>query len=270
MIYINKIRYKVTLLLALACLVAACSGSKGAAVEAEEEENQEAKEMLQGVWLNADDEEVTLMVKGDTIVYADSTLHPVCFAIVGDSLVMKGYKQTRYKITRQTDNIFEFENVAGDMVKLVRSTDSSDADLFLGPKTISINQGVVIKRDTVVTCNGKRYHAYVQVNPTSYKVVTTSYNAEGIAIDKVSYDNIINLCIYDGQQKLFSHNFRKQDFARVLPRQFAEQGILSDIEVDETSANGIVFVASIGIPDSQLSFQSKVTVTGTGRFSIAK
>lgn len=47
--------------------------------------------MLQGIWLNDDDEDdVAFRVKGDTIYYPDSTSQPVYFYIAGDTLVMKG------------------------------------------------------------------------------------------------------------------------------------------------------------------------------------
>ncbi len=58
---------------------------------------------------------------------------------------------------------------------------------------LALNQNTLIKRDTVVVRGDEKYHLYVQVNPTSYKVYKSSYNDDGVEVDNVYYDNIVNL-----------------------------------------------------------------------------
>lgn len=72
-----------------ACLMAAMvgCGQKQSAQKAEQQEDVAAKKMLQGVWIDSDDEDdVAFRVKGDTIYYPDSTSRPVYFCIIGDTL----------------------------------------------------------------------------------------------------------------------------------------------------------------------------------------
>lgn len=66
-------------LLLLGCIIgwASCS-HKPDKHEAAQEEDLAAKKMLQGIWLNDDDEDdVAFRAKGDTIYYPDSTSQPV-------------------------------------------------------------------------------------------------------------------------------------------------------------------------------------------------
>lgn len=72
----------------------------------EVKEDTAAKKMLQGIWLNDDDEDdVAFRAKGDTIYYPDSTSQPVYFYIAGDTLVMKGANIAKYPIVKQAEHI---------------------------------------------------------------------------------------------------------------------------------------------------------------------
>ena len=53
-------------------------------------EDKEAKQMLEGIWINEDEQSVAFRAKGDSIFYPDSTSLPVAFQIFGDTLVMHG------------------------------------------------------------------------------------------------------------------------------------------------------------------------------------
>lgn len=234
-----------------------------------EEENQEAKAMLQGIWLNDEDEEVTMKIKGDTIVYADSTLTPVWFAVIDDSLVLRGYNETRYEILKQSENVFQFKNHSGDVVKLVKSNNPNDSYVFENRKPSYINQNKLIKRDSVVTSADKKYRIYTQVNPSTYKVVKTSYNQDGVQAETIYYDNIINICMYDAGKRLFSRDFRKQDFQKHVPAQFLKQAILSDIVIDKVSERGIELLAQICVPDTITSYVVRIIVTHDGKMSLS-
>lgn len=232
------------------------------------EENLSAKKMLQGIWVDEDGQNVAFKASGDTIFYPDSTSQPVYFQIVDDTLVLHGVNMTKYAIIRQTSHLFVFRNQNGDDVKCVLSEDPDDAAFFSKerPLALSVNQGQLIKRDTVVMYGDERYHCYVQVNPTTYKVVSQSYNTDGVVVDNVYYDNIINLNVYRGAQKLFGADFRKQQFVGEIPEQYLRQGILSDLLFDRCDEQGIHYVASLIIPGASMSsYQVEVVITYAGK-----
>ncbi|MCM1077982.1 MAG: DUF4738 domain-containing protein [Bacteroidales bacterium] len=199
-------------------------------------EDKDAKALLQGIWASGDDGEVTMMVKGDSIIYADSMLSPVYFAIIGDTLMLRGNSEARYAITRQTEHLFDFENHNGDAVHLCKSDNPDDRCVFDGRKPVVLNQRRLIKRDSVVVSGDDRYHVYTQVNPSTYKVVRTSYNDDGILVENVYYDNIINVCVYKGAQRLFSADVHKRDFSMYVPSSYLQQAVLSDICIDKATS----------------------------------
>lgn len=260
------------LLLSLAISVSSCrkrSGNENSTPE----ENLAAKKMLQGIWVDEDEQDVAFKAKGDTIFYPDSTSQPVYFQIIDDTLVLKGANVSKYAIIKQTAHLFVFRNQNGDDVKCVLSDDPDDESFFSKkrPQAISINQGQLIKRDTIVAYNGERYHCYVQINPTSYKVVSQSYNDDGVAVDNVYYDNIINLNVYRGAQKLFGGDFRKQQFSGKAPDEFLNQGVLSDITFSKCDVKGIHFVASFIIPGANMSsYQVEILVGYSGKLILKR
>ncbi len=246
-------------------LVGSC---KDKAPVASPKEDFTAKKMLQGIWLNYEEQDVAFEAKGDTIFYPDSTSQPVYFQIIGDSLVLHGSNEVRYPIVKQAPHLFAFRNQTGDLIKLEKSEDPNDRYAFSGKRPVSLNQNKLIKRDTVVTFQSERYHCYVQINPTTYKVVKPTYNDDGVEVDNVYYDNIIHLSIFHGPRKVFSSDFHKQDFRKQVPQDYLKQGILSDFIFTKIDAHGVHYTASIAVPDSQVSFQVKVRVDFNGRLTM--
>ncbi len=255
-----KIKYLVLLTLALA--VFSCKNKERKAVAPQED--LRAKQMLQGIWINQDDQDVAFKVKGDTVFYPDSISQPVYFQIIKDSLVLHGANVIKYPIVRQTAHLFVFRNEEGEEVSLILSNNPDDADQFSDKHPKALNQNKLIKRDTVVTHGNERYHCYVQVNPTTYKVVKTSYNDDGVAVDNFYYDNIVNLHVYHGPKKLFSSDFRKQAFASKVPQDFLSQAVLSDLVFKNIDDQGIHYTAQLVIPDSMSSFEVELIVSYSG------
>lgn len=227
-------------------------------------EDKEAKKKLQGTWIYDEDEAVAMMIKGDTIFYPDSTSQDVTFAVVNDSLVMHNSTAMKYAIVKLTDNIFQFKNSSGDIIKLKRSYDDMD-DAFNKKSPIVLNQGQTIKRDTIINYNDTRYRIYTQVNPTTYKVVQTSFNQDGIGVDNIYYDNIINICIYKSGTCLYKSDFRKQDFHKLVPEEYIKKAILNDIILNKVDKDGIHLKTSLGIPDSQTAYIIHTTISYQGK-----
>lgn len=250
--------------LVLLLVVLSCK-NKGSKQDVAVEENLKAKAMLEGIWVDAEEYNVTFRVKGDTIYYPDSVSQPVKFQIVKDTMILLGNSISKYPIVRQTANIFDFKNQDGDVVRLVRSDDSSDSLLFVRNNPVMLNQKKTIKRDTIVSYTEKKYHCYVQINPTYYKVYRSFTNAEGIEVENVYYDNIIHISIFSGAEKMFSKDFRKDDFKKFVPSNLLKQTILSDIELKGLDGDGFHYKTQLAIPDSPSSFIVDFTVTYNGK-----
>jgi hypothetical protein len=259
-----KIKYIFFLMLVF--VLSACRGKSSHRVQPQED--TKAKQMLQGIWINQDDQDVAFKVKGDTVYYPDSISQPVYFQILADTFVLHGAHEVKYPILRQTRNLFVFRNLEGETVHLTLSNDGDEASLFPTQRPVALNQRKLIKRDTVVIFNGERYRCYAQVNPTSYKVMKSTYNDDGVVVDNFYYDNIVNLHIYHGSRKLFSSDFRKQQFSSKVPSDFLNQAVLSDITLESVDASGIHYIASLVVPDSMSRFEVKITIDYKGRMTL--
>ena len=252
---------------ALVMLCVAC-GSKGQSNgAANAEEDTEAKAMLQGVWQDEETEEVSFWAKGDTIFYPDSTSQPTPFAIIDGQLVLVS-TDAHYHIEKQTENVFWFRNQSGDVIHLVKSNEPLPDEFVRGEQEHVMTYTEVVKLDSVVVYDNNRYHWYIQINPTKYKVHTSAYNDDGLEVQNVYYDNIMHVSLFRGATKLFSRDFRKRDYAGKVPAQFLDQSVLSNMEYAGVDAVGFHFVATICIPDGASCYKAENIVSFDGRLTI--
>lgn len=250
----------------LLLFVLSCKNSKRPEISLDD--NKKAKAMLEGIWLDADEENITFRIKGDTVYYPDSISQPVMFRIIGDTMIFYGNSVSKYPIVKQSEHIFEFKNQNGDIVKLIKSDDPNDTLQFVRHTPVALNQNKIIKRDTVVSYLDKKYHCYVQINPTTYKVYRTFCNDEGLEVENIYYDNIIHISIFSGREKLFSKDFRKDDFASCVPKNMLKQSVLSDIKLEHLNEKGVCYQTQLAIPDSPSSFIVELTVSYDGKVSM--
>lgn len=257
---------RLTMICAAVVLLVGCSHQQKGGSDSTKEESSEAKAMMQGVWIDAESEEVAFRVKGDSIFYADSTSMPAFFKIVGDSLLLGS--GVRYAIEKQTAHLFWFRNPNGDLVKYEKSEDADDAAEFVHdpPKIMTYTHQV--KSDSAVLFDGNRYHWYIAINPTKYKVVKRTYNDDGFEVENVYYDNIMHISIYEGAKKLFSSDFRKQQFAKFVPAKFLEEAVLANMEYSKIDAAGLHFNATLCIPDGASCYQVENTISYKGQLSM--
>ena len=242
-------RYGVLVVASL--MLGGCSGKQGG--KESEQENREAKAQMQGMWLDAETEDVAFRVEGDTIFYADSTSMPAYFKIVNDSLVLTS--GTSYGIERQSENLFWFRNQNGDLIKLRKAVEADSLTEFVHDKPTVMTYTHQVKRDSVVMFNSERYHWYVAINPTKYKVVLRTYNDDGIEVENVYYDNIMHISLYNGARPIYSSDIRKQQYSGLVPEKFLENAVLSDMEYSKTDAQGLHFIATICVPDGASCYQ---------------
>ena len=245
-------------------LMAGCSGHQQ---DSQSDEDREAKAMMQGVWVDAETEDLTFRVAGDTIFYADSTSMPAYFKIVGDSLVLSS--GTTYAIEQHTAHIFSFRNQNGDLVILNKLDDAENDSLYVRGTTATVMTYThQVKTDSVVSYNGARYHWYIAINPTRFKVVRRTYNDDGMEVENVYYDHIMNVSIYNGAQRLYSSDFRKRQFAHLVPVKFLDEAILANMEFAKADADGLHFNATLCIPDGASCYQVETVISYKGQMTM--
>lgn len=232
--------------------------------------DSKATELFQGIWLDDDSETVLFRVEGDTIYYADNQNASVCYKIVGDSLYMYGSEVSRYKIDKQAEHIFWFHSLSGDVVKLHKSENADDS-LAFSNKEVQITPiyREVTARDSVIIYNGKRYRAYVYINPSKMKVYKTSYSEEGISVDNVYYDNVIHICVYEGKHSLYASDITKRMFEYIIPPDFLDKAILADMHFGSIDSSGYHYQASLCIPESSLCYVVNLSISFDGKLSMA-
>ena len=250
--------------LATVFCVVSCSSDK---VTEKSGEDEEAKKLFQGVWVDDDTEEAIFQAKGDSIFYPDGSVAPVYFEIVGDTLVFKGGTETHYKIDKRTENVMWLHSLNDDVLKLHKSDSEDDIAQFKSSSYSPKIYTEITKRDTVLNYNKERYHCYVAVNPTRRKVVCTSYSAEGLSVDNIYYDNVINICVYHGTQCLYKKDIHKEDFGKMIPPQFIKSAILSDVVFAGIDAKGCKFDATICAPEGSSCYMVEITVGFDGKSS---
>jgi len=249
----------------LTLLFTSCGWQSGREQTSQPEENLEAKALLQGIWIEDETDEVSFRAVGDTIFYPDSTSQPAYFMIVGDSLWLG---DGRYAILKQTEHLFLLQNQNGDEVKYRKSESAEDSLAFVRQRPEILTLSEVLKMDSVVVYGNERYHWYIAVNPTKYRVTKTTYNSDGVGVDNVYYDNIIHVSLYSGSQCLFSRDFKKQMFADMIPTEFLEQAVLGNMQYDHADAHGCHFDATLCIPDGASCYLVDILIGKDGKVSM--
>ena len=261
----NRALYHIIILGVFLTALVSCGRQSNAA--SQQEESREAKRLLQGVWLADDSEMPVFQMKGDTVYYADSTSMPAAFKVIGDTLYVGS--ANRYPIEKQTEHLLWYRNQDGEVMKFTKSDDQELNHEFQQqskPQILSLNG--VLKRDTVVFFDNQRYHLYIAINPTKYKVSHLTVNEDGIEVENVYYDNIIHLSIFRGSDQLFSRDFHKRQYAGKVPPQILEQSVLNNMEYNKVDASGFHLNVSVCVPDDASCYLIDQVVSFKGQPSV--
>ena len=258
-----KIISHLVILVILMVLTVSCGNQPKPADQ--REESREAKQLLQGVWMDEDTEAAVFQMKGDTVYYADSTSMPAYFRVIDDTLYIGS--SGRYLIEKQTEHVLWFKTLTGETVKYVKSDNDELGDVFEQTKPQILELTEVLKSDTVVFYEGERYHLYIAVNPTKYKVSRQAVNDDGLNVENVYYDNIIHLSIFKGAAQLFSRDFRKQAYQKHVTAQFVQQAVLNNMEYNKVDAEGFHLNVSLCIPDDASCYLIDQVVSFNGKTS---
>ena len=243
-------------------LMSSCSGQPQKKEEMEKEDLI-AKEWLQGTWIDDMTETPLFTAKGDTIYYIDEPAVPVAFKIIKDTLKTYGRKVSNYHIKKQGKSFIWIQSFMGDILQLSKAENSQDS-LWIPRQTPKEKTNNVISKDNVVHYNNQRFRGYVYINPTNIKVHQPEITEEGLEIENIYYDNIIHICVYEGKNKLFGRDMKKQDFESLIPAEYYQRAILSDMEFGGVNAKGYQYQATLCIPNSASCYLVNISITKDG------
>ena len=230
--------------------------------KSEPAESTQAKELLQGIWVDDETEDVVFKVSGDSVYYPDTLSLPAYFRIVGDSLYIGN---AHYPIEKQSAHLFLFRNQSDELVKLRKSENPSDDASFEKKAVQPLNPVTELqKTDSVVFYNGERYHWYIAINPTRYRVTKASYSQEGVEVETVYYDNIVHISIYQGNRRIYSSDIKKQVYGSLVSEEFLSQSVIGNMVFDHVDASGFHFQAQLGSPDSESYYSIDNTISFDG------
>ena len=243
-------------------LMSSCSGQPQKKEEMEKEDLI-AKEWLQGTWIDDMTETPLFTAKGDTIYYIDEPAAPVAFKIIEDTLKTYGRKVSNYHIKKQGKSFIWIQSFMGDILQLSKAENSQDS-LWIPRQTPKEKTDNVLSKDNVVHYNNQRFRGYVYINPTNIKVHQPEITEEGLEIENIYYDNIIHICVYEGKNKLFGRDMKKQDFESLIPAEYYQRAILSDMEFGGVNAKGYQYQATLCIPNSASCYLINISITKDG------
>ena len=246
------------MLLCTVLLMTGCGSSSG-----RPKESKEAKQRLQGIWVNEGTDEVLFKLQGDSVYYPDSTSMPAYFMVAADTLYIGN--TSRFHIEKHAEHVLWIQNEEGELIKLHKDDDPDDEEEFLEHQVQTLTE--VVKRDTVVFYNSERYRLYFAINPTKYKVTLNTVNEDGMEVENVYYDNIIHLSIFKGSTELFSRDFRKPQYEKKVPAQFLTQSILNDMEYEKTDAQGFHVNASLCTPGNASCYRVEHVISFDGKLT---
>lgn len=246
------------------------SSCKGEEKETVRQEDLNAKQMLQGIWM--DDSDMAFMrISGDSLYYADPENLPVTFFIIQDSLYIVGSDTISYPIVKQTPNLFDFKMIDGSVVQLYKYDSDEDELAFgdvMGNGSTAVQER--LEKDSVVVYGGQRYRGYVYINPSTMKVYKQSVNSVGMMVENVYYDNVIHICVYTGTKLLYGSDITKNFFADYLPDDFLSGAILSDMDFEGVDSEGFHYSAEVSQPESPLYYQFHLTIDKDNEVSITE
>lgn len=222
-------------------------------------------EELQGVWLDDNTEAPLFKIEGDSIYYAGQNNVPQQFALFNDTLFIYSVQTVCYPVRRRTEHSIHFATPQGDLVSLHKS----EVDSVYVDSQQEIHQPVqeVIQKDSVIEFKGERYRGYAYINPTGIKVIRPGISEEGLSVDNVFYDNVIHICVYQGTRRLYSKDIKRPMFAGLVPDDFLNNSILSDMNFIGVDADGYVFEATLCMPDGPTCYNIRLFVDLDGNLT---
>ena len=89
-------------------------------------------------------------------------------------------------------------------------------------------------------------------------------NEDGLSVEEVFYDNIINVSIFKGANQVFKRDMHKKNYAEHVKGDFLEKAILNDMTFKKTDAEGFHFIASLCQPNGASCYLVDNTISEQG------
>ena len=217
---------------------------------------------LEGIWLDDNTELPLFQIKGDSIYYASQINVPMPFTVRNDTLLVSGVQTLSYPIEERGLYSLRYRTMTGDVVSLHKA--DTDTISFGIPAEVPETEPAVVKKDSVVMYRGERFRGYSYINPTRMKVVRMGVSEEGLPVENIYYDNIIHICIYQGRKCLFARDIDKGMFSEVVPPDFLQTAILSDMDFTGVDEKGYWYRATVCIPDGTSSYNVWLNISREG------
>lgn len=253
------------------CALEACQHPKETNEQAAAPEDLQAKATLQGIWVDDGGEALQFRADGDSLYYPGRESRPLYFKFVGGQLMICGADTIAYKVDCLEQDRFWYHSITGELIKLHRSEYELDSLEFLDVlrEPVALYDSVV-KKDSVILFDQHRYHGYVYINPSTMRVFKTSYNENGMKIEQAFYDNVVHICVYEGQTSLYAKDFTKKDFESVIEPDFLYSAVLGDMDFIDVDERGFWYEASLCIPNEPSCYQVFILITHEGEMSVLK
>lgn len=233
-----------------------------------QEEDQEAMQLLQGIWLDDNTEAPLFKIQGDSIYYASQINAPMPFSVRHDTMIIHSARPIYYLIEEQKAYSLRYRTSVGEVVSLHKA--ESDTLSFGTVIPVRETESEVFEKDSVILYGGERYRGYAYINPTKKRVTLLNVNEEGLPVENVYYDNIIHICVYKGKERLFSKDIKKEMFARVVPADFLNNAILSDMDFVRVDEKGYRYVATLCVPDGASCYNVRLDIGEDGNIVFSR
>ena len=231
-------------------------------------QDSDAKQLLQGLWMDADEGAPAFLADGDSVFFPDTTSMPMRFWIYKDSLYLQGSVTSHYLITKQAEHVLRFVNQSGEEVKLLKSDDKEKQSLCRQERPYALNIFRTLKTDTTEMVHaGCIYDSHIVVEPTSNRVMASLFNEQGLRVDNMYLDNEARVRILLNKKPLYEHNFRKQEFSTYVPKEFLDKSILRNVFFDRADTAAIYLDAVIGVPDATSAFVVEMKISKSGKLT---
>lgn len=233
---------------------------------AKRHQDADAKQLLQGIWVDDEEGAPVFMAHGDSIFFPDTTSLPMAFWVYRDSLYLQGGTIDRYLITKQAEHLLRFINQSGEEVKIIKAEDKQLLPLFRQERPYALNIFRTLVTDTMDMFNyGSIYNCHLSVEPTSNRVMVSTSNDLGVRVDNMYLDNEAQVKVHFNKRPFFEHRFVKQEFAAFVPKEFLHKAILSRMLYDRVDSAGLYLDAVIGVPDATSAFVVEVKIGKNGK-----
>lgn len=146
--------------------------------------------------------------------------------------------------------------------------ESNESDIRVVAGEVVDEYGVVRMQSWTVkdtaTINGKAYSYVITRTPADSLQKVKNESGD------LFVDNVVQLRITRGTDKVFSKTFSKETFNTMIEAQFLKRAVLEAVVFDRVTPKGLRFVASVSYPQTDMYIPVVLTIGVDGKMSMAR